>query len=119
MKVIWRVQKRDGSVRTYRKDYATGKIVALGRQARRPHAAEGGQWQLSTSCGVPIKQLARAQEVDHELGCSIDYVKRGPFAYAAFKDAPEKRKWLRKHKWVDHDAGYRDPCPGDFTERNG
>jgi hypothetical protein len=115
MKVIWRETGRDGSRSVTEVDYATGRKKAV--LYRRPQRlGEHGYWQLSTSCGVPLRQLRQAQKVDAELGVSIDYVKRGPVALAGFRSPSEKRAWLRRHRWVDHDACYRDPCPGDFTE---
>jgi hypothetical protein len=79
--------------------------------------AEGGYWQLSESNGLigPDAVRRKAEKLDAKLGVPIDYVPVGRGRWkAGFKSKTEKRAWLTAHKRVDFDAGYRDPCPGDF-----
>lgn len=92
--------------RIYWRDF----VPSYARTKAKP--ADHGYWQRSLSCGVPPHQIADAKAVDGQLGVSVDYDHRGR---ACFTDAAHKRQWLKAHKWVDHDAGYRDPSPGDFV----
>lgn len=109
---------KDGTRRAYRKNYDTGEEVEIDWSSTlQVRTGEQGFWQLSSSCGVPLKQQKQAEKLDHELGVPVDYVRRGEFVQAGFSSPAQKRKWLRAHKWVDHDAGYRDPTPGDFVGR--
>ena len=109
MIVTW-IERKGGRTKVTRVDLATGKQLPL-KHAKRTRAANNGYWQRSVSCGVPLHQVNDAKKLDNELGVSIDYDKMGR---ACFDDAPDKRSWMRAHHYVDHDAGYKDPCPGDF-----
>ena len=107
-------RKRDGSVAITR--HQDGE--ATSKRGRFNRVKDMGR-QLSMSCGVPLPQLAKAKAIDRQLGVSDEYEVRGAFAYKVFSPAPTvrqaKNRWLRAHRWVDHDAGYGDPAPGDFT----
>ncbi|MHC4235086.1 MAG: hypothetical protein ACYSUQ_08215 [Planctomycetota bacterium] len=120
---IW-IERNDQGERTVERRHADGRVELLSGPPRmRKHGAEGGYWQLSTSNGVVGPgALRKAQELDAKLGVPIDYVatetRNGRTAYkAAFTSAAEKRNWLKKHKRVDFDAGFRDPAPGDFRDQ--
>ena len=108
-------RKRDGSVETTRHETRRTKLNFVHPSNR----AKDKSRQLSISCGVPLPQLAKAKIIDRKLGVSDEYEVRGAFAYKVFSAAPTvrqtKNRWLRAHRWVDHDAGYGDPAPGDFT----
>ena len=117
MEVLWIEHKRNGTKLVTRKNYDTGQVDVLSDGVvKQVSSGREGYWQLSVSNGVPSRQLQKAKRIDHELGVPIDYVQKGPMAMAAFTSASQKRKWLRAHKRVDMDAGYRDPCPGDFVK---
>ena len=106
-------KKADGTITSRVVDMSTGKLVKNQRR-QRSQPGEQGYWQLSMSNAVGVEQEAQARKIDAALGVPIDYVKKGDTALAAFDSRPQKQKWLRAHKRVDHDAGYGDPAPGDF-----
>lgn len=83
-------------------------------RSRRPRPARMGYYRISSSNGVPTHQVPQAMKVDHELGVPITYIPDGPISYAAYDSPQQSVDWLRAHKRVNHDPGYRDPVPGDF-----
>ena len=110
MIVTW-IERKAGKTKVTRVDLATGKHLPL-KRVKKPRAGCGGYWQRSVSCGVPQHQVRAAKKLDTELGVSIDY---DPSGRACFTSPTNKRAWMRAHRYVDHDAGYKDPCPGDFN----
>lgn len=102
--------------------FADGRRVPLdGVPVSKQYGPGGGYWQLSSSNGLMATQreLARAKRLDAKLGVPIDYVpvksRGGRTIYrAGFESRAQKRAWLKAHRRVDFDAGYRDPAPGDF-----
>lgn len=115
MRVRFVHRKADGTTEVELVDYGTGKVMKSPPR-QRTRAGQQGYWQLSISNAVPLHQVEKAKRIDAELGVSIDYVKKGHAALAAFNSPTEKRRWLRAHRRVDHDACYKDPCPGDFRK---
>lgn len=99
-----------------------GTRVVLTERPRLTTVGPGnGAWQISQSNGFvgTMKEYKKAMEVDHNLGVPIEYLpvrgRNGNTAYnAVFADRLQKRRWLKAHKRVDHDACYGDPAPGDF-----
>src|SRR3990172_6329404 len=98
--------------RHYQAGHVPSKITVKGRiywrdfapRDVRKKATDQGYWQRSMSCGVAPHQIADAKKVDAQLGVAVDYDSKGR---ACFTDAAHKRRWLKAHQWVDHDAGYR------------
>ena len=84
------------------------------------HSGSDGQyWQLSTSNGCLTSDVAKMREMDRAVGApQIDYVEtKAGICKAGFTGSGQKRRWLKAHKRVDSDAGYSDPCPGDFKSQ--
>jgi hypothetical protein len=118
-------ESRNGKVTVTRTDYTTGKKQTLGRYV----VGKEPQRQLSRSNGIvgTQRELRAAMKRDAELGVSINYVKThektNTFGKkvctwrAEFNDRAHKNHWLRAHERVDLDAGFSDPCPGDFRDR--
>jgi hypothetical protein len=124
MAVIW-IERKNGVRTVTRVDYETGDKKSVGRYV----AGKEPQRQLSRSNGIvgTLATLRAAQKRDAELGVSINYVKthekvgadgKKRCAWRAeFDSRSHKNNWLRKNERVDFDAGYSDPCPGDFADR--
>lgn len=117
MKVICTYRTADGVKRRFLRDYSTGVVVEGAVRSRPIRPSDGNYYQVSSSNGVPSRQVAQAEAVDRQLGVPIKYLKDGPLAYAAFDSRRQKQKWLKAHRRVDHDAGCGDPAPGDFVGR--
>jgi hypothetical protein len=116
MSYLWIEHRKDGTTHVERRGL-TGNEVAVPPKRTRGRAAVNGCWQESDTNGFVGDQRTKAQIValDATLGVPIEYREVAPNVYRArFDDPAHKRKWLRAHKRVDLDAGYRDPCPGDF-----
>jgi hypothetical protein len=116
MSYLWVEHRKDGTTHVERRGLAGNESVAPPKRTRG-RASQDGYWQKSSTNGVcggeAIKR--RAMALDAQLGVPIAYETTGCGTYlACFKDGPQKRAWLKAHKRVDLDAGYRDPCPGDF-----
>lgn len=121
MDVVW-IERKNGVKTVTRVDYDSGKKSVLMKHV----VGKEPQRQLSRSNGIVGTEatLRAAMKRDAVLGVSINYVKThekiGPNGVkkcawrAEFGRRSEKNQWLRAHQRVDLDAGYRDPCPGDF-----
>lgn len=99
--------------------FANGKRERLDRPLRQTkYGPKGGWWQKSMANGVvPLPgAIKQAKEMDAAVGAPrIEYDQRT--GEACFSSRAEKNRWLRAHKRVDADAGYRDPAPGDFRDQ--
>lgn len=98
--------------------YVDGRCEPLTRSPRQVrYGRRDGVWQRSMANGVigTAETLRKARALDQKLGVPIEYHAERPGVWSAeFQDRAEKRRWLRAHRRVDMDAGYRDPAPGDF-----
>ena len=121
---VWVERRADGTVVVERR----GDVQeTLGKAPRiKRHGRSGGAWQYSKSNGIIGTQadLKKQMAADAAAGVSINYrqthakvnrkgQKVGAWV-AEFGDKYEKARWLKAHHRVDFDAGYGDPCPGDF-----
>jgi len=70
----------------------------------------------SLSNGVHPKQIPQAKKLDAAVGAP--YTDYNPeTGDAIFRDADHERNFFQAHQRVNRNAGYRDPCPGDFAGR--
>ena len=117
MSYIWREHRADGSIKTERR-HTNGRVEVLSHvRCVDTTNKQGGYWQRSTANGVVPHRgaIKRAMAADAKVGApAIDYDKQGR---ACFTSSVQKRQWMRAHKRVDLDAGYKDPCPGDFRDQ--
>ena len=109
------VERRGGDVKVTR--WSGGDKSVLSGAQRNPRRAVSPIESVSNGVCGGKAVLANAKAMDTKLGVAdrIDYQPVGSGAYkAVFKNAADRSAWLRAHKRVDHNAGYSEPCPGDF-----
>ena len=120
--LVCEIDRRNGETNVRLVDYATGLVVS--EAPRRERGAKAHQFSSSNGIAGTMAVKRAAEKLDAELGVPIRYVPTHrstnrdgapTFAWRAeFNTRSEKNNWLRAHKRYDADAGYRDPCPGDF-----
>ena len=116
MSAVFWTERRNGKSTTVRVDYATGECA----KAKLEYARKREIVSLSNGICGGRAALAEAKEMDRRLGVSdkIEYRPMGNGAYAAvFANPKDKNAWMRANRRVDFNAGYGDPCPGDFRNK--
>lgn len=121
------VERRNGQTTVTRRFVGGGSEV-LKEPPKRGKKAKART--ISDSNGIlgTEQVLNKAKALDAELGVSdgVRYIEtiashnRDGERTAAYKiefeDRGTRKKWLKAHKRYDADAGYGDPCPGDFRK---
>lgn len=123
--IVREITRKNGEVDVKIVDYKTQEVLA-----HLPHSERSAQKPiLSASNGVMGTEahLRAAMAQDAALGVDgcVRYIQSSSSRsnrtgeavgtwHAEFQSKADRNRWLRAHKRVDCDAGWHDPCPGDF-----
>lgn len=112
MPVLWKIRSH-GETRCELRDYEKDTVTVVAQPSVKLRGGDRGA-RRSLSNGVHPKQIPQAKRLDAIVGApytEYDSVTGD----ALFSSAQHERDWLKAHQRVNRNAGYRDPCPGDFA----